>query len=104
MQMNLRLRIETPLGRHQNRNCLPGPGRARKQPTYWPRDVRCTGGVTLVWAFVRNLRTWLAMIREKVRSEERRVGKVRMCRSGADCYIGELIRSNVRVSKRAGHL
>src|SRR5437016_14309068 len=29
--MNLRLRIETPLGRHQNRNCLPGPGRARKQ-------------------------------------------------------------------------
>jgi len=45
MQMNLRLRIETPLGRHQNRNCLPGPGRARKQPTYWPCDVRCTGGV-----------------------------------------------------------
>jgi len=45
MQMNLRLRIETPLGRHQNRNCLPGPGGARKQPTYWPCDVRCTGGV-----------------------------------------------------------
>src|ERR1700720_2607552 len=63
MQMNLRLRIETPLGRHQNRNCLPGPGGARKPPTYWPCDVRCTGGVTLVWAFVRNLRTWFAMVR-----------------------------------------
>ena len=48
---------------------LPGPGGAWKQPTYWPCDVWCTGGVTLVWAFVRNLRTWFAMVREKAQAE-----------------------------------
>jgi len=83
MQMNLRRRIETPLGRHQNRNCLPGPGRARKQPTYWPCDVRCTGGVTLVRAFVRNLRTWAVMAREKVQVGDPRGWKYRSTDRGA---------------------
>jgi len=26
--------------------------------------------VNLIWAFVRNLRTWLAMVREKVQADE----------------------------------
>jgi transposase, IS6 family len=28
------------------------PGAAWKLPTYWPGDVRCTGGVTLIRAFL----------------------------------------------------
>ena len=39
-----------------------------KVPTYWPCGVRCREGVNLVWAFVRNLRTWLAMVREKAQA------------------------------------
>ena len=35
-------------------------GSSMAETTYWSCDVRCTGGVTLVWAFARNLRTWLA--------------------------------------------
>ena len=38
--------------------------------TYWPCGVRCRRGVNLVWAFVRNLRTWLVMIREKAQAAE----------------------------------
>ena len=101
-QMNLRLRIETPLGRHQNRSCLPGPGGARKQPTYWPCDVRCTGGVTLVWAFVRNLRTWFAMVREKAQAEAPRGQKYRCAGSGSDCPIVVTKRGNSRGAKGAG--
>ena len=45
-------------------------GKAWRIPTYWPCGVRCKGGVNLIWAFVRNLRTWLAMVREKVQASE----------------------------------
>ena len=45
-------------------------GRAWRKPTYWPCGVRCKGGVNLIWAFVRNLRTWLVMVREKVQAGE----------------------------------
>src|SRR5215813_14854192 len=90
--------------RHQNRSPTSTPGEAWRKPAYWPRGVRCIEGVTLIWALVRNLRTWPAMPREKAqgrqpeaestdapvrdgllrssdeaRSEERRVGKE--CRS-----------------------
>src|SRR6516164_1769797 len=41
-------------------------GKAWRTPTYRPCGVRCIGSVNLIWAFVRNLRTWLAMVREKV--------------------------------------
>ena len=41
------------------------PGAAWRKPTYWPCGVRCRGGVNLVLAFVRNLRTWRAMARKK---------------------------------------
>src|SRR6516164_2420745 len=40
------------------------------QPTYWLRGVRYTGGATLIRAFVRNLRAWLAMPREKAQMDE----------------------------------
>ena len=41
-----------------------------RRPTYWPCGVRCRGGMNLVRAFVRNLRTWLAMVREKAQAAE----------------------------------
>src|SRR5450759_74235 len=47
---------------------VPALGRAWRKPTYWPCGVRCTGGVNLIRAFVRNLRTWLAMPREKAQA------------------------------------
>ena len=43
------------------------PGRAWKVPTYWPCGVRCIGGMTLIQAFVRNLRTGSVMIRERLK-------------------------------------
>ena len=39
-------------------------------PTYWLCGVRCEGGVTLMRALVRNLRTWLVMLREKAQVAE----------------------------------
>jgi len=56
------------LGRHRNRGLPLAPGSAWKIPTYWPCGVRCSGGVTLAQAFVRNLRPWLAMPREKAQA------------------------------------
>jgi len=88
MQMNLRRHVETPPRRHQNRHCLPEPGGARKQPTYCPCDVRRTGGVTLVRAFVRNLRTWAVMRREKAQVDVPRGRKYR------STDRGELLRSS----------
>jgi hypothetical protein len=49
---------------------------------HWPCDVRCTGGVTLIWAFVRNLRTWLAMLREKAQVGAPRGRKYRSANQG----------------------
>src|SRR5262245_46586282 len=37
---------------------------------YWPCGVRCRGDVSPIWASVRNLRTSLAMLREKVQADE----------------------------------
>jgi hypothetical protein len=54
--------------RHQNWSCTTAPGRVWRKPTYWPRGARCIGGMTLVWALVRNLRTCPAMPREKVQA------------------------------------
>src|SRR6516164_4683133 len=34
-------------------------------PTYWSCGVRRREGMTLIRAFVRNLRTWLAMVRKR---------------------------------------
>jgi len=55
---------------HQNRGLSPVPGRVWREPTYWPYGVRCIGGVTRIRAFVRNLRTWPTMPREKAQAAE----------------------------------
>src|SRR5271169_1510203 len=47
-------------------------GRVWRGPTNWPCGVRCIGGVTLIWALERNLRTWPAMPREKAQAENPR--------------------------------
>src|SRR5262249_23233173 len=47
---------------------LGSPGKAWRLLIYWPCGVRCTGGVTLIRAQVRNLRTWSAVIREKAQA------------------------------------
>jgi hypothetical protein len=39
-------------------------------PTYWSCGVRCKGGVTLIRAHLRNLRTCPAMPREKAQAEK----------------------------------
>ena len=44
------------------------PGRAWWQPAYWPCGVRGTSGVTPIWALVRNLRTCVAIAREKAQA------------------------------------
>src|SRR5882724_7649700 len=53
-----------------------------RRPTYWPCDVRCIGGVTLIRAFVRNLRTWSVMIREKAQAEAPRGRQYRCAEQG----------------------
>jgi hypothetical protein len=51
-------------------------------PTYCPCGVRCTDGVTLIRAFVWNLRTWPVMLREKVQVEAPRGRKYRSAGQG----------------------
>jgi len=51
-------------------------------PTYWPCGVRCRGGVTLIRAFLRNLRTWPVMPREKAQAEKPRGRKYRCTGEG----------------------
>ena len=53
--------VETSLGRHRNQGLPFVLGAAWKLPTYWPCGVRRIGGMTLIWAFVRNLRTGSVM-------------------------------------------
>src|SRR5215467_14101208 len=38
--------------RHQTWSCTTAPGRVWRKPTYWPRGVRCIGGMTLIRALV----------------------------------------------------
>src|ERR1700747_861942 len=75
-------RIEIELKRHQNRDVPLVPGAAWKGPTYWPCDVRCIGGVPLIRAFVRNLRTWSVMLREKAQAEAPRGRQYRCAEQG----------------------
>src|ERR1700722_2398434 len=89
--------------RHQNRSLSPVPGRVWRKPTYWPYGVRCIGGVTLIRAFARNLRTWPTMPREKAQAAETARPKVPMRRSGADCSVVVMRRGNARGAKGAGH-
>src|SRR6185312_17437771 len=53
-------------------------------PTYGPCGVRCRGGVTLIRAFLRNLRTWPVMPREKNLAGDAK-GKDAMGRRRGNC-------------------
>jgi len=64
--------VETNLRGHQNQGFTFVLGAAWKIPTYWPCGVRRTGGMTLIRAFVRNLRTGSVMVREKAQVENPR--------------------------------
>ena len=89
--------------RHQNRSRPLAPGIAWKTPTYWPCGVRCKGGVNLFRAFVWNLRTWLAMVREKTQADKPQGRKYRCANAGADCSVVAMKRGNARGAKGAGH-
>src|SRR6516165_6233360 len=89
--------------RHQNWSCTTAPGRVWREPTYWPRGVRCIGGMTLIRALVRNLRTCPTMSREKVQAENLRGRKYRCGGQGADCSVIARKRGNARGAKGAGH-
>src|SRR3954451_23226817 len=71
-----------PAGAHKrtkNRNWgrKPFPGTLWRVPADWPCGVRCTGGVTLIRAWVRNLGTRHAMRRENLTSAKHEGGKYR---------------------------
>ncbi len=87
--------------RHQNRGFPRVLGAARKVPTYWPCGVRCTGGMTLIRAFVRNLRTGSVMGKGTSGGPTR--PKVPMHRPGAHCFVRAMKRGNARGAKGAGH-
>src|SRR5260370_40938734 len=78
-------------------------GAAWRIPTYWLCGVRCKGGVTLIRALVRNLRTRLAMVREKTQAERTVRSKVPRRGPGADCFVVAEKRGNARGAKGAGH-
>jgi len=59
--------------------------------------------LNLIQAFVRNLRTWLAMPREKAQAVRTARPKVPMRQPGADCPVVVVKRSNSRGAKGVGH-
>src|SRR5258708_19685640 len=81
------------VSRHQNRGIPLVPRTAWRQPTYWLCGGRCAGGVTLIWAFVRNLRTWPGMPREKAQAAPAARPKGLMRRRGADSLVAAVTRS-----------
>ena len=87
----------------QNRGLPYVSGAAWQIPTYGPCGDRCRGGMTLIQAFVRNLRTGSVMLRDKAQSGEPTRPKVPMHRPGAHCSVLARKRSNVRGAKGAGH-
>src|SRR5215469_11274195 len=91
-----------PLDGTKTRVCTLILGAAWRVPTYRPCGVRRIGGMTLIWAFVRNLRTGSVMIKEKAQVNHTRP-KVRMHRSGAHCFVRARKRGNARGAKGAGH-
>jgi len=60
----------------------PNSGSSLAETCLLADDVRCTRGVTPVRAFVWNLRTWFAMVREKAQAEEPRDRKYRCAGQG----------------------
>ena len=58
--------------------------------------------MTLIWALLRNLRTWSVMPREKAQAEKPRGRKYRNTEK-ADCFVVAMKRGNGRGAKGAGH-
>jgi hypothetical protein len=93
-----------PINDTQNQGLHHILGTAWKVPTYWPCGVRCLGGMTLIRAFVRNLRTGSVMLTKgKGTSGHPTRPKVPMHRSGAHCFVRAMKRGNARGAKGAGH-
>jgi hypothetical protein len=59
--------------------------------------------VSPIWAFVRNLRTSLAMLREKAQADEPRGREYQCVKRGADCPVVAVKWSNAHGAKGAGH-
>ena len=59
--------------------------------------------MTLIRAFVWNLRPWSVMLREKAQAAKTARLKVPMHRSGSDCSIVVMKRGNARGAKGVGH-
>src|SRR5262249_5390320 len=66
--------------------------------------VRCIGGMTLIRAFVWNLRTGSVMLREKAQNGNNTRPKVPRHWPGAHCLVRAKKRGNSRGAKGAGHL
>jgi hypothetical protein len=69
----------------------------------WPSGIRRVGGAKLDQAFVWNVRTWPAMVREKAQAAPTREAEIPMRRRGADCFVVAKKRGNARGAKGAGH-
>src|SRR5215470_13107711 len=82
----------SPILRDQLGGCLRLPER---HPAYRRREARP--------GFVRNVRTWPAMLREKTQAATTARSKVPMRRRGADCLVLAMKRGNARGAKGAGH-
>src|SRR6516165_4455961 len=89
--------------RCQNRGVTLPPGSARGNPEVCPSGIRHVGGAKLDQAFVRNVRTYTAMPREKAQAVPIARPKVPMRRIGADCFVVAEKRGNARGAKGAGH-
>src|SRR6516225_2095172 len=89
--------------RCQNRGVTLPPGSARGNPEVCPSDIRHVGGAKLDQAFVRNVRTYTAMLRETAQAAPTARPTVPMRRLGADCSVVVTKRGNARGAKGAGH-
>jgi hypothetical protein len=85
--------------RRQNRGVTLPPGSARGNPEVCPSGIRHVGGAKLDQAFVRNVRTYTAMRREKAQAAPIARPKVPMRRIGADCFVVAEKRGNARGSE-----
>jgi hypothetical protein len=70
---------------------------------YWPCDVRCSEGGTLIRAFRTELENLAGDAKEKGTNGRTVRPKVPMRQSGADCFVVLMKRRNGRGGKGAGH-
>jgi hypothetical protein len=70
---------------------------------YWPCDVRCSEGGTLIRAFRTELENLAGDAKGKGTNGRTVRPKVPMRQSGADCFVVLMKRRNGRGGKGAGH-